>query len=52
MTWRGQRLEVDIGLEAVSYTLREGTCLVIRHEAEEVCVTTEQPHVVRPIGRR
>jgi alpha,alpha-trehalose phosphorylase len=52
LSWRGQRLEVEIGLETVSYTLRDGTCLVIRHEAEEVRLTTEQPHIVRPIGRR
>src|SRR4051794_9962751 len=52
LTWRGQKLEVEIGLEEASYTLREGECLVIRHETEEVRLTQEQPRVVRPISRR
>jgi alpha,alpha-trehalose phosphorylase len=52
LTWRGQKLEVEIGLEEVSYMLREGECLVIRHETEEVRLTQEQPRVVRPISRR
>jgi alpha,alpha-trehalose phosphorylase len=51
VTWRGQRLEVEIGLEEVSYTLCEGECLVVRHETEEVRLTHEQSRVVRPIGR-
>jgi alpha,alpha-trehalose phosphorylase len=45
-------LEIEIGLEEVSYRLREGECLVIRHETEEVRLTQEQPHVLRPIGQR
>ena len=52
LTWRDQKLEVDIGLEEVSYMLREGKSLVIRHETEEVRLTAEQPHIVRPISRR
>ena len=36
VTYRGQLLEVEIGLEKVEYTLREGERLVIRHETEEV----------------
>jgi alpha,alpha-trehalose phosphorylase len=51
LTYRSQKLEVEIGLEEVSYTLREGECLVIRHETEEVRLTQEQPRVVRPISR-
>jgi alpha,alpha-trehalose phosphorylase len=51
LTWRGQRLEVEIGLKEVSYTLCEGECLVVRHETEEVRLTQEQSRVVRPIGR-
>ena len=36
VTYRGQLLEVEIGLEKVEYALREGERLVIRHETEEV----------------
>ena len=32
VTYRGQLLEVEIGLEKVEYALREGERLVIRHE--------------------
>jgi len=33
---RGQVLEVDVGRESVTYSLREGGSLVIRHEDEEI----------------
>jgi alpha,alpha-trehalose phosphorylase len=52
LTYRGQRLEVEIGLETVTYTLREGECLVIRHETEEVQLTREHPLAVRPVSKR
>jgi alpha,alpha-trehalose phosphorylase len=52
VTYRGQILEVEIGLEKVQYALREGECLVIRHEMEEVELTRENPLVVRPVSRR
>jgi alpha,alpha-trehalose phosphorylase len=51
LTYRGQMLEVEIGQEQVEYTLREGECLVIHHETEEVRLTREHPLVVRPISR-
>jgi alpha,alpha-trehalose phosphorylase len=51
LTWRGQRLEVEIGPKEVSYTLCEGECLVVRHETEEVRLTQEKSRVIRPIGR-
>jgi hypothetical protein len=35
VTYRGQMLEVEIGLEDVGYRLREGESMVIRHETEE-----------------
>src|ERR1700757_3498852 len=35
VTYRGQRLEVDVRLEKVGYTLREGERLIFRHETEE-----------------
>ena len=43
LTYRGQMLEVEIGLETVAYALREGEGLVIRHETEEIQLTPEQP---------
>jgi alpha,alpha-trehalose phosphorylase len=52
LTYRGQMLEVEIGLDKVEYALREGECLVIRHEMEEVELTRENPLVVRPVSRR
>ena len=52
LTYRGQMLEVEIGLETVAYALREGECLVIRHETEEIQLTPEQPLAVRPVSRR
>jgi len=52
LTYRGQRLEVEIGLETVAYALREGEGLVIRHETEDIRLTPEQPLAVRPVSRR
>ena len=51
VTYRGRMLEVEIGVETVEYTLREGESLVIRHETEEVRLTREQPLAVRPVSR-
>ena len=51
VTYRGQMLEVEIGQEKVEYALREGECLVIRHETEEIQLTREQPMAVRPVSR-
>src|SRR5215469_15712684 len=47
VTYRGQVLEVEIGLEEVEYMLREGTSLLIRHETEEIELTREHPQTVR-----
>ena len=52
LTYRGQRLEVEIGMEKVEYKLMEGECLVIRHETEEVHLTREQPVATRAVSRR
>ena len=49
VTYRGQLLEVEIGMEKVGYTLREGECLVIRHGTEEITLTREHPLAVRQI---
>jgi alpha,alpha-trehalose phosphorylase len=51
VTYRGQLLEVEISLDKVEYTLREGERLVIRHEMEEVELTREKPRAVRPVSR-
>jgi alpha,alpha-trehalose phosphorylase len=51
LTYRGQRLEVEIGPETVTYALREGERLVIFHETEEIPLTREQPMAVRPVSR-
>ena len=52
VTYLGQRLEVEITLDKVEYALREGECLVIRHETEEVQLSRENPVAVRPVSRR
>jgi len=52
VTYRGQMLEVEIGLDKVEYALREGDRLAIRHETEEVQLTKEHPVAVRPVSRR
>lgn len=51
VTYRGQLLEIEISLDKVQYTLREGERLVIRHETEEVELTREKAHAVRPVSR-
>ncbi|MFQ5990559.1 MAG: glycoside hydrolase family 65 protein [Candidatus Methylomirabilales bacterium] len=48
LTIRGQMLEVDIRREAVTYSLRDGDGLVIRHEDEEIRLSPENPVAVRP----
>jgi alpha,alpha-trehalose phosphorylase len=52
VTYRGQMLEIEIGQEKVEYTLREGECLVIRHETEKLQLTKGHPVAVRPVSRR
>ena len=51
LTYRGRLLQVEIGLENAEYTLREGDCLVIRHETEELQLTEESPVAIRRISR-
>jgi alpha,alpha-trehalose phosphorylase len=52
LTYRGQTLDVQIGQESVEYRLREGECLVIHHETEEVRLTRAEPLAVRRVSRR
>jgi alpha,alpha-trehalose phosphorylase len=51
VTYRGQILEVEISLERVQYTLREGKRLLIRHETDEIQLSRVNPVVVRPVSR-
>jgi alpha,alpha-trehalose phosphorylase len=51
ITYRSQRLEVEISLEQVRYALREGEGLEIHHETEKVLLTKEHPLAVRPVSR-
>src|SRR5215470_3822283 len=52
VTYRGQMLQVEIGLEKVEYALREGEGLVIRHGTEEIRLSREHPLAVRAVSRR
>jgi alpha,alpha-trehalose phosphorylase len=52
ITYRGQMLEIELGLDNVEYLLREGERLVIRHETEQIELTRQNPLAVRPVGRR
>ena len=49
LTYRGQMLEVEIGPGRVEYTLRQGQAMAIRHEAEQIELTSEHPVAVRSI---
>ena len=51
VTYRGQMLEVEIGLETVQDALRAGAHPVIRHEQEDIQLTREHPLAVRPVSR-
>jgi alpha,alpha-trehalose phosphorylase len=50
VTYRNNVLEVEIGLQNVEFTLREGEGLVIHHEKEEIRLTREHPSAVRPVS--
>jgi alpha,alpha-trehalose phosphorylase len=50
VTYRGQRLEVEISLRTVEYALRDGERLTIRHETEELHLSRESPVAVRPVS--
>jgi alpha,alpha-trehalose phosphorylase len=51
LTYRGQTLEVEITPKNVKYTLRDGACLAIRHEMEEIQLTRENPSAIRSVSR-
>jgi alpha,alpha-trehalose phosphorylase len=52
LTYRGQMLGIEIGLDEVEYKLLEGECLQIRHEREELQLTRHNPVAVRRVGKR
>jgi alpha,alpha-trehalose phosphorylase len=52
VTYRGQTLEIEIGPEKVEYALRNGESIVIRHEAEEIHLTRQNPTALRPVSMR
>jgi alpha,alpha-trehalose phosphorylase len=47
LTYRDRILDVEIGPDSTSYTLREGDELVIRHEDEAIALTRAKPTAVR-----
>jgi alpha,alpha-trehalose phosphorylase len=52
VTYRGRTLEVEITPKKVKYTLLEGAYLAIRHEMEEIQLTSEHPSATRPVSRK
>jgi alpha,alpha-trehalose phosphorylase len=52
VTYRGQRLKVELGLDKVEYALCEGESLLIRHETEDIHLTRQNPSAVRPVSGR
>ena len=50
LTLRGQLMELHIGTEGVTYTLRDGTDLSIVHEKEEIRLTADNPVAERPFA--
>jgi alpha,alpha-trehalose phosphorylase len=45
-------IEVEIGLQTVTYELREGESLTIHHETEEIKLTRADPRAIRPVSQR
>ncbi|GJL68921.1 MAG: kojibiose phosphorylase [Nitrospirales bacterium] len=52
LTYRGQILDVELGPDVATYSLREGDGLVFRHEEEEIRLSLKTPVVTRPIVKR
>src|SRR6516162_2046672 len=46
LTYHGQMLEIEIGLDMVQYALREGDGILLRHELEEIHLTREHPMAI------
>jgi alpha,alpha-trehalose phosphorylase len=48
LTWHGRILDIEIGPDLTTYSLRKGSDLVIRHEDEVITLTEASPMVSRP----
>jgi alpha,alpha-trehalose phosphorylase len=48
LTWRGSLVDVEIGSDLTTYSLREGQELIIRHEDEVITLTQATHTVSRP----
>ncbi len=48
LTWHGRILDVEIGPDSTTYSLREGEELVIRHQDEVITLNRSDPKVSRP----
>ena len=48
LMFQGRTLEVDVGQATTSYRLKTGGGLTIRHEKEEIKLSTEAPFAERP----
>ena len=48
LTWHGRSLEIEIGPDTTTYSLRKGADLVIRHDDEAITLTEANPMISRP----
>ena len=48
LTFQGRSLEIDVSQDETRYTLSAGSKLTIRHEEQEVCLSSAAPSVVLP----
>ncbi|HEX8750173.1 MAG TPA: glycosyl hydrolase family 65 protein, partial [Nitrospira sp.] len=48
LTFQGQSLEIDVSQDETRYTLKTGSGLTIRHEEQQVCLSSAVPSVVVP----
>jgi alpha,alpha-trehalose phosphorylase len=47
LTYRGQLMEIEIGVVETRYTLREGERIALRHDDEVIELTRDNPTAVR-----
>jgi alpha,alpha-trehalose phosphorylase len=52
LTYHGQILDVEIGPDGATYSLREGDGMVIQHEDEKIQLSPKNPVVTRPVVKR
>jgi len=51
LTFQGRNLDIDVSQDETRYTLTTGSGLTIRHEEQEVCLSSSAPSVVLPNSR-